>query len=399
MLNFIRKESVIMEYIVTGKKCFDGCKILTDFYFHVVDGKIIDIGSLKDLDSKGVDVIDFGNHLVTPGLMDAHIHICMNPYQPKFEVTDLAEIAITAERNLNTLLHNGITYVRDVGAPAGIMKTLKRLVENGTIIGPDLKICGQAICATGGHGWQMSKESNSVNDVCKYVRENVKEGVDQIKLMVTGGINTKGNELAPLELTKEEIQVAVNEAHRRGRKVCVHTHGRTGIETCLKCGVDSIEHGLLMDEELANLAKENGTWLVPTLSAPYFAVAVGLKKDPNSKSHLKSKEVMEVHRKNALYAYKTGVKMAMGTDSGTPFNGFDTVLEELVLLNKIGITNEDVFKMATSNASELLEVSSTDGTLEVGKNATFVVFEKDPLENIEDVHEIHCVYKKGELVK
>ena len=76
---------------------------------------------------------------------------------------------------------------------------------------------------------------------------------------------------------------------------------------------------------------------------------------------------MEVHRKNALYAYKTGVKMAMGTDSGTPFNGFDTVLEELVLLNKIGITNEDVFKMATSNASELLEVSSTDGTLEVGK--------------------------------
>ena len=89
--------------------------------------------------------------------------------------------------------------------------------------------------------------------------------------------------------------------------------------------------------------------------------------------------------------------MAMGTDSGTPFNGFDTVLEELVLLNKIGITNEDVFKMATSNASELLEVSSTDGTLEVGKNATFVVFEKDPLENIEDVHEIHCVIKKENL--
>ena len=387
-----------MEYIVIGKKCFDGNKMLRDFYFRVKDEIIVEIGSIKDMNSEGLEIIDFKNHVITPGLMDAHVHICFDAYAPKFDQGDIVDFVVNAQQNLNTLLKNGVTYIRDVGAPAGIMNSIKRLVKKGKIQGPDIKICGQAICATGGHGWQMSKESNSVDDIRKYVRDNVKEGVDQIKLMVTGGINTKGNELAPLELTREEIQAAVDEAHRRGRKVCVHTHGRTGIECCLKAGVDSIEHGLLLDEELAKLAKVNQTWLVPTLSAPYFATVQGLKKDPNSKSFKKSQEVMNFHRENILYAYKTGIKMAMGTDCGTPFNGFDTVLEELILLKNIGIKAEDVFKMATSAASELLEVSDTDGTLQVGKNATFVVFEKDPFVDMENVRNIRCVYKKGKLV-
>lgn len=387
-----------MRYAVTGKKCFDGKKVVRDFCFLVDGDKIAAFGSREDLIKDDIEVIDCGDRLVTPGLIDSHVHVCIDPYH--FGLIDSAvEMTVTIEENLKTLLKHGIVYIRDVGAPAGYMKAVKKLVAVGRIQGPDLKIAGQAISATGGHGWLMSKESNSKEDICRYVRENVKEGVDLIKLMVTGGINTPGDELAPLELSEEEIRVAVTEAHRRGRKVAVHTHGRTGIEVALKCGVDSIEHGLLMDEALAEIAREKGTYLVPTLSAPYFAAVQGLKKDPNSKSFLKSKEVMEVHRKNVRHAYETGVKLAMGTDSGTPFNGFDTVLEELVLLKQIGIPAEEVFRIATAGSADLLDISKTHGTLDAGKQASFVIFEADPLENMEEVRNIYKVYKNGVAVK
>jgi len=383
-----------MKYVVTGKKCFDGHKVIRDFYFIVERDKITALGNQRDFHSDDLIRVDVGDRLVTPGFIDSHVHVCVDPYNFHL-INDPVEMTLVIQENLQTLLSHGILYIRDVGAPAGYLKTIKKMVETGHIQGPDMKIAGQAICATGGHGWAMSKESNSKEDICRYVRENIKDGVDLIKLMVTGGINTPGNEMAPLELTEEEIRAGVEEAHRRGRKVAVHTHGRTGIEVALKCGADSIEHGLLMDAELAELAKEKGAYLVPTLSAPYFAAIQGLKKDPSSKSFLKSKEVLELHQKNVLNAYRTGVKLAMGTDSGTPFNGFETVLEELVLLNQIGIPAEDVFRIATAGSAELLDISSTHGTLEPGKQASFIVFEQDPLEDIETVRNIYKVYKNG----
>lgn len=386
-----------MRYAVTGKYCFDGRKVINDFSFIVENGCIQLIGSKKDINIEGLEIIDAQERLVTPGLIDAHVHVCADPYNFGFH-EDKIEMTLTIEKNLKTLLQNGIVYIRDVGAPTQMMKTVKKMVAEGGMIGPDLKIAGQAICATGGHGWQISREANCKEDVCRFVRENIRDGVDVIKLMVTGGINTPGDELAPLEMTEEEIRKGVEEAHRRGRKVAVHTHGRSGIAISLKCGVDSIEHGLLMDKELAEIAALKGTCLVPTLSAPYFATVQGLKKEPESISFLKSKEVMEQHRKNVKVAYDLGVKLAMGSDSGTPFNGFDTVLEELILLREIGIPEEEVFRMATSYAASLIEVDKTHGTLEVGKKASFLIFDKNPIQDIHTIYDIHAVYKDGEKI-
>lgn len=384
-----------MKYAVVGESLFDGRNVMGPFYFIVEDGKFVEIGDREDKDLTMFEVLDVKNQLITPGLIDCHVHVCLDAYSFG-KVNDSVEMTLVVEKNLRTLLHNGFVYVRDVGAPAKITNTIKKMIEHKVIPGPNMKISGQAICISGGHGWQMSKECDSCDEVRKAVRENMKDGSDLIKLMVTGGINTKGNELAPLEMSSEEIRTAVEEAHKKGRKVAVHTHGRTGIALALQHGVDSIEHGLLMDDELSDIALDKGIFLVPTLSAPYFAVQRGLKEDPNSKSFKKSQEVMGVHNKNTTCAYKKGVKIAMGSDSGTPFNGFDTVLEELVLLNSIGIAEEDVFRIATLQSAELLEIEETHGSIDVGKDASFLVFERNPLIDIKNVHTLCSVYKSGE---
>lgn len=388
-----------MEHIITSHICFDGHRLCHDRYFHIRDGIIIGVGKTSDPMPADIPVTDFGNHLITPGLIDAHVHICLDPYAPKKDVGSLVDVILTAQKNLHTLLDHGITCIRDVGAPQGILPALQNAQRRGMIQGPDIVHCGQAICACGGHGWQMSKEANGVDDIIRHVRENIKEGVDQIKLMVTGGINTKGDELAPLELTEEEIRAAVSEAHRRGRKVAVHTHGHSGIRAAIEAGVDSIEHGLLMDAKLAALAKDKGCRLVPTLSAPYFAVVSGLKQEPDSESLKKSQEVMEIHRKNVAYAHQIGVSMVYGTDSGTPYNGFDTVLEEFVLLHEIGIDTLSIFQMATCQAAELLEVDATQGSLEVGKQATFLVFDQDPFQDIHQIRSLSHIILKGRKIR
>lgn len=386
-------------YVVKGKKLFDGDKIIKDYYFIVQEDKIIEVGEMANkIIPESMDVIDMGDKVVTPGLMDCHIHIFGDPYNiSKETISKVTPVMLTAVaiNNLKELLSQGIVYIRDVGAPKGVAYEVRNLVKKGVIKGPELKVAGQAICITGGHGYYISNECDGPEEVRKAVRENIKLGSDFIKLMVTGGITTPGPELAPCEMTIEEIKVGVEEAHKKNKKVAVHTHGSTGIRLCLEAGVDSIEHGVLMDEELADIAVEKGIFTVPTLSAPYFAAMNGTKNNAKSKSHEKSKSVIAVHNKNILNAFSKGVKLAMGTDSGTPFNGFDTALEELVLLNKIGIPTEDVFKISTKNSAELLDVLDTHGTIEAGKQATFVVFDEDPFVDINNIKGSKEVYQNG----
>lgn len=386
-----------MKYAVVGKKLFDGHQLLQDFYFIVNDEEIVEIGAYDQEKVKDLEVIDVKDQLVTPGIIDAHVHICADPYHFGAK-TNPYEMTVTIMDNLKTLLAQGIVYVRDVGAPVGVTEVIRELVAKKRIQGPSLKISGEAICVTGGHGWQMSKECDSSDEVRKAVRNNIKAGTDLIKLMVTGGINTPGEETAPLEMSEAEIMVAIEEAHKKKRKVAVHTHGRTGIELCLKHGVDSLEHALFLDDELAEIAKRKGIAIVPTLSAPYFAVVAGLKKDPTSKSFKKSEEVMGIHNFNTFNAYKKGVRIVMGTDSGTPFNGFETALEELVLLKNIGIDALDVLRISTSHGAELLTIEDTHGSLAIGKKASFIIFEEDPLLDMNNVKGNKVVYQNGQRV-
>jgi imidazolonepropionase-like amidohydrolase len=386
-------------YVVIGKKLFDGNKIIEDYYFIVEEDKIVEVGNRSDKKfSSTMKVVDMGEKVVTPGLMDCHIHIFGDPYNMHIKQIGNASpstLTAIAINNLKELLSQGIVYIRDVGAPKSLGYEIRNLVKSGLVKGPDLKVAGEAICITGGHGYQISKECDGADEVRKAVRENIKQGADLIKIMVTGGITTPGPELAPCEMSMDEISVAVEEAHKKNRKVAVHTHGATGIKLCLEAGVDSIEHGLLMNEDLSKIAAEKGIFTVPTLSAPHFAAMYGMKNNPKSKSHEKSKSVIVVHNKNILNAYNNGAKIAMGTDSGTPFNGFDTALEELVLLNNIGISTENVFKISTKNSAELLEIADTHGTLEAGKQATFVVFDNDPFIDINNIKGTKQVYKNG----
>ena len=210
----------------------------------------------------------------------------------------------------------------------------------------------------------------------------IKEGAQVVKVMMSGGVNSPGEEPGPPEVSQEEIDLAVLEAHARGRKVAVHAHGNTAIRRSVLAHVDSVEHGVFNSEDIMEMMAMQGTFLVPTLSAPYYAVSEGLRLDPNNPDHKRSKEVVARHNQATLRAFKTGVKLAMGTDAGCPFNPFNRAYFELILLVRAGFSPLNALRIGTRNGAQLMGLERL-GTLEKGREASFLCLEKSPAEDIE----------------
>lgn len=383
-----------------GGTIFDGRKEINNAVMLIDSDKIIAVGTSADIEiPKDATLVDVSNKTMIPGLIDCHIHIFMGAHR-KYEhymangITDM-EYGCIAVNNMRHLLKNGVTYVRDLGSQGQMIYALKGLLKEGVVVGPDFKVSGEALSITGGHGYWMSKECDGVDAYTKAVRESILEGCDQIKLMVTGGFDTPGKETAPCEMEYQEIEAAVREAHKKSRKVAVHAHGYTGLKYCIEAGVDSIEHGVYLDEELLIKMREKNIFLVPTLSAPHFAVKNALEQDPTNKGILESAKIIDRHNDAVKLAYKLGIKIAMGSDNGVTGNYFEDALSEIILLSKLGIPNLCLLKMATYHGAELLDIGDTHGSLESGKYADFIILDQNPLENIENIYSDKVVYKNG----
>lgn len=384
-----------------GKNLFDGIREIKDFILIIEDSKIIQVGSVGEIEIPSKSkVVNIGDKTIIPGLIDCHLHVFMDPHRTYKEYMlqptgSYMEFGCIATNNLKNLIMNGITFARDMGAKGLMAYELQKLLKEKVVIGPDLKVCGESLSITGGHGYWMSKNCDGAHEYAKAVRQSILEGCDHIKLMVTGGVSTPGKEKAPCEMEYEEIETAVREAHKKARKVAVHTHGYSGIKFCINAGVDSIEHGVYLDEKLLIRMIEKDIYFVPTLSAPHYAVKNGLERDPHNVDHLESARIIEQHNQIVKRGYELGVKIAMGTDKGIPGNLFEEPLSEIILLSKLGISNIDVLKMSTSNGAELLGIYKTHGTLEKDKTADFIILDKNPLENIDNIHSNKTVFKNG----
>ncbi|MCP3740378.1 amidohydrolase family protein [Rossellomorea sp. BNER] len=396
----------------TGKETVADAAVL------IQDNLIVAAGTMNDINvpKQHVEIIDAQNGFILPGLFDTHVHMML-------EIKDIRETLITpfslkfyqAIEYMKRTVNAGITSVRDAGfTDFGV----KEAVEKGLITGPRMQVSINPLTITGGHGdsWMHSglditskSYPGMPSGICdgpeqvrQKVREMLRAGADIIKVHATGGVMSPTDHPEFTQFSQEELSIMVQEAtYRRGIKVMAHAQGAEGIKNAVRAGIHSIEHGIFLDDEAIELMLMKGTYLVPTLLAPVSVLeASNVNESMPDYAVKKAREVVDIHRESISKAYKSGVKIAMGTDAGVMPHG--TNLRELGLMCDIGMSPMEAIVSSTKVAAECMGWEDTLGTIENGKIADFIITKTNPLEDIrslEDSDNIVVVAKDGEIKK
>ncbi|WP_421381762.1 amidohydrolase family protein [Bacillus salacetis] len=388
-----------MKTKITNIQLFDGTgSPLTKTTILFDEKTILAIGDMAR-DAEADQVVDGEGLTCVPGLIDCHVHLTMDGNADPF-VDSLgnseADDAYKAYRNAQKQIESGVVTVRNVGSKDNVDIALRNAIEKGVVKGPRIVASGEPIVMTGGHGHTMAIEADGVDEVRKAARTQLKKGADLLKLMATGGVMTPGVDPNSPQLGEDELRCACTEATNAGKTTAAHAQGVQGIKNAIRAGITTVEHGIYLDDEAIDMMLERGTFLVPTLAAPYNIVEYGLESGIPAHAVQKAESVMEDHQKSFYQAYKRGVKIAAGTDAGTPFNRHGDFVTELELMVKNGMRHEDVLRSATKVASEAMKIDNKTGTVEVGKAADLLLVQGNPLENISDLRKVVKVFKEGE---
>ncbi len=364
----------------------------------------------------GATVVDLSKDWVLPGLIDCHTHLeaRADHYNPIWDVRETPFMGgFNGVVNANKTLQAGFTGVRDVGSQPFFAVDLRKAIDAGDFPGPRVVASGPAISITGGHGdmngfappvqnmmYPAERDfelADGPEEVRHVVREQVKYGVDVIKILATGGVLSAGDKPGAEQMTFDEMKMAVDEAHHAGRKVAAHAHGTEGIKDAIRAGVDSIEHGSLIDAEGIEMMKAHGTYLVADIYNDDYilgkAVEFGLPKENVNKE----KMVGRLQRENFAKAVAAGVKIAFGTDAGVYPHGDNA--KQFHYMVKFGMTPAGAIRAATSSAADLLGRSQDVGTLEKGKYADLIAVSANPLDRVEVLEHVAFVMKGGKVYK
>lgn len=349
--------------------------------------------------------ISLAGRFLLPGFIDCHVHLCLDGSPDpiaSLSSESVPMITLKAACFAWQTLMAGVTCVRDMGGKEEIDLVLRDAIRAGLISGPRMLASRQMICMTGGHGWPVGREADGPDDVRKAAREQIKRGADVVKLMATGGVMTPGVEPGAVQLTEEELRAGIEEAHKAGRKTATHAMGTQGILNALHAGIDSIEHGVFLDEETISWMTKRDVALVPTLSAQHHIERKGLTSGIPAFAVEKTQRVKPHHLESIRMARKAGVQIAMGTDAGTPFNMHGKNTGELKLLVEQGFSPSEAIQAGTREAARVLGVERDLGTIEEGKLADLIVVEGNPLEDITRLlksEDIPLIMQGGKLVK
>jgi len=384
-------------------------KTLVDQAIVIDGGKIVSVGPAAGAqETAGTTIINLPHATVLPGLIDAHTHLT---YAPSFGYESLGisvpREALTGARNARVTLEAGITTVRNVGADGYADVALRDAINDGDVPGPRMLVSGPPLGITGGHcdndllPYEFHSTADGVADGVEAVqhktREVIKYGADLIKICATGGVLSKGDDPNAAQYTLEEMKAIVADAHRLGRKVAAHAHGAQGVIWASEAGVDSVEHGHLMNDAAIATLKKNGTYLVPTLYLIDWQRENADKA--NLPSFLKQKMAMvsAAAKDNAKKAFQAGVKIGMGTDAAVYPHGLNA--HELAVYVSLGMTPLQAIQTATINDADLLGWADKVGAIEPGKWADLIAVDGDPLQDVTTLQHVRFVMKGGEVVK
>ena len=336
-----------------------------------------------------------------PGLINCHVHLCFGAEADPVRALKDEPVALTALKALlraKQTVDAGVTTVRDLGGREYVELAVRRAVDEGLFPGPRILAAGRPVCMTGGHGNWLAREADGPDDARKAVREQLKAGADVIKLIATGGVMTPGVEPGSPQLTLEEMRAAIEEARKAGRLTAAHAQGSSGIADAIEAGITTIEHGIFLTDEIIASMKRKGVFLVPTLVAPAAISAGGLAAGIPDFMVRKSEAVIPHHIASFQRAAKAGVRIAAGADSGTPLNFHGSLLPELELMVKYGMTPLEAIRSATSEAAEALGLGGETGRIAPGYAADLLAVAGQPAERIGALADVRLVLARGAVV-
>ena len=380
----------------------------------IIGNKINEITKGYARPNDGDEIVDLKNLFVLPGFMDMHVHLSQE-YVPKAERESGVEpefSTLFASNAASKTLMAGFTSVRNLGDGGMETISLRKAIRKGLVIGPRIFTSGKTIATTGGHGDPtngLSKDSytpptpeqgviDNPDEARKAVRQRYKDGVDGIKITSTGGVLSVAKSGENPQFTEQELEAIISTAIDYGLWTAAHAHGKEGMKRAVLAGISSIEHGTYMDQEIMDLMKAKGTYYVPTIMAGNWVAEKA--KIPNFFPALvkpKAEKIGPLIQSTFAKAYKAGVKIAFGTDSGVSPHGDNW--QEFILMTDAGMSNKDALKSATIDTAKLLRVENELGQIKAGMLADIIAFEKNPIEDISIVSDVSFVMKDGVIFK
>ena len=398
-----------MENVIKNMTLIDGTgrEPIANAVLEIRDGKLSYAGPEEGWSQVGMEAaveLDLSGGFVLPGLIDCHVHLSGSGETDSQFSAPTGMMALKILKNAQRNLAAGITTVRDLGGWSELEFDVRRAIQRGDFAGPRMCLAGRFISITeaGAEYYQgMYRVADGVDEVRKAVREQVKNGADLIKMGVTGAVLVESGVPGTTHFNEDEVRTLVEEAAKFGKRVAAHAHGIDGIREAVYCGVNTLEHGtyLYQDSEVIDYMAQHGTFLVPTLKVGWDIIHA---KDATIPDWILAKnEATQGEAALSLkLAYEAGVPIAMGSDVGTPLNYHGENALEVYWMERAGMSAKDALVSATGSAARALGWESWLGTLETGKVADLIVYNRNPLENLRvlaDKTSLQLVMKDGRI--
>ncbi len=378
-------------------------------HISVINGEIAEISENTLSKNSDFQILDLKDKYLVPGLWDVHTHIGKGIPDSEARDETTAERTIRAGNNCRRALNLGITSLRAVGEKDFIDVAWKEAFASGGYVGPNLYTCGWFITTTAGHFLKSgcAIEVDGPTEYIRTIREQIKNGVDFIKLNLTGGVmGPKWDKMPNTFPLEDELKAAFDICEQRGYKVVAHAGGVDGIKKAISMGAHTLEHGYQFDDESIDMLSKSQTYYVPTLSLTHMNRGEEFADSEFQLKWMKAHPIDESYKERAIEAaimhasgfkkaIEAGVKIACGSDLDLPYGA----LFETEMLVKCGMTEHQALTAATLTSAKVCLVEEKNGTLEPGKKADFVILNSNPLENISNLQDVYMVVKDGNIVR